>query len=72
MLSRTRLVRPEDELGPLSGRFDGVTFMPHYFDGTRGAALELGPHKDGGLDVVLREPGKDVRKRKAIRTKKGP
>jgi hypothetical protein len=58
--------RPGGELGPLVGRFDGFTFMLHYFDGARAALLEIEPRKDGGLDLKFSEPGADVKKYRAI------
>lgn len=62
------LRRPGRELGPLHGRFDGVTFALHYFDGIRAAVLELEPRKDGTFDAVLSEPGTDLRKLKLVRS----
>ena len=58
--------RPSGELGPLIGRFDGSTFMLHYFDGVRAALLEIEQRKDGGLDLKFMEPGTDVRKYRAV------
>jgi len=59
-----------EEPGPLSGRFDGLVFSLHYFDGNRAAMLEIEPNKSGGLDLVWTEPGKDAKKLKAISSKK--
>lgn len=59
--------RPEGSLGPLAGRFDGLSFTLRYFDGTRAAVLEMEPRKDGGLDLVWREPGQAARKLKAVK-----
>jgi hypothetical protein len=58
--------RPSGELGPLAGRFDGLTFMLHYFDGVRAAVLEIEQRKDGGLDLKFKEPGTDVKKYRAV------
>lgn len=58
--------RPGGELGPISGRFDGLTFMLRYFDGARAAMLEVEPRKDGGLDLKFKEPGADVKKYRAV------
>ena len=60
--------RPGGELGPIAGRFDGFTFMLHYFDGARAAVLEIEPRKDGGLDLKFTEPGADVKKYRAVKT----
>ena len=43
--------RPNGELGPIAGRFDGFAFLLHYFDGARAALLEIEQRKDGGLDL---------------------
>jgi hypothetical protein len=59
--------RPSGELGPLAGRFDGLTFMLQYFDGIRAAMLEIEQRKDGGLDLKFTEPGTDVKKYQAVR-----
>jgi hypothetical protein len=59
------LLRPEDTNGVLTGRFDGLTFMLHHFDGTRASLLELEPRKDGSLDVTLKEPRAAVKKFRA-------
>jgi hypothetical protein len=58
--------RPSGELGPLAGRFDGLTFMLHYFDGVRAAKLEIEQRKDGGLDLKFTEPGTNVKKYRAF------
>jgi len=58
--------RPSGELGPLAGRFDGLTFMLHYFDGVRVAVLEIEQRKDGGLDLKFTEPGTEVKKYRAV------
>ena len=58
--------RPSGELGPLTGRFDGLTFKLHYFDAVRAAVLEIEQRKDGGLDLKLTEPGTDVKKYRAV------
>lgn len=58
--------RPTGELGPLAGRFDGVTFSLDYFDGIRAAVLEIEQAKDGGLDLKFTEPGTEVKKYRAI------
>jgi hypothetical protein len=59
--------RPGGELGPLAGRYDGLTFMLHYFDGVRAAVLEIEERKDGGLDLKFTEPGTDVKKYRAVK-----
>jgi hypothetical protein len=61
--------RPGGDIGPITGRHDGLTFLLHYFDGTRAAVLELEERKDGALDVVWMEPGKEPVKSKAVRLK---
>src|SRR5688572_6224177 len=61
------VLRPSSELGPLAGRFDGLTFKLHYFDGVRAAVLEIEQRKDGGLDLKLTEPGTEVKKYRAVR-----
>lgn len=61
------LSRAGQDIGPLNGRFDGLTFQLHYFDGTRAAVLELEERKDGGLDLVWMEPGQEPFKAKAVR-----
>lgn len=58
--------RSSGQLGPLAGRFDGATFMLHYFDGVRAAVLEIEQRKDGGLDLKFAEPGTDVKKYRAL------
>jgi hypothetical protein len=63
------LTRPDGSLGPLSGRFDGVSFMLHYFDGRLAALLEIEPRKDNGLDLIWKAPGEDPRKHSALRAK---
>ena len=57
--------RPSGELGPLAGRFDGLTFKLRYFDGVRAAVLEIEQRKDGGLDLKFTEPGTEVKKYRA-------
>lgn len=59
--------RPGGELGPLAGRFDGLTFTLQYFDGVRAALLEIEQRKDGGLDLKLTEPGTEVKRYRAVR-----
>ena len=59
--------RPGGELGPLTGRFDGLTFKLHYFDAVRAAVLEIEQRKDGGLDLKFTEPGTEVRKYRAVK-----
>ena len=58
--------RPSGELGPIAGRFDGVTFTLDYFDGVRAALLEIEQRKDGGLDLKFTEPGAEVKKYRAF------
>jgi hypothetical protein len=60
------VLRSSGELGPLTGRFDGFSFMLHYFDGVGAALLEIEPRKDGGLDLKFTEPGTDVKKYRAV------
>lgn len=60
------ILRSSGELGPLAGRFDGATFMLHFFDGVRAAVLEIEPRKDGGLDLKFMEPGTDVKRYRAV------
>ena len=57
---------PNGEWGPLTGRFDGVSFSLHYFDGARAALLEIEQRKDGGLELKLAEPGAEVKKYRAV------
>jgi len=54
------------EVGPLNGRFDGIAFQLHYFDGIRAALLELEP-KDGALALVWTLPGAQPKRYRAIR-----
>lgn len=61
------LSRGGDEIGPLSGRFNGAFFELSYFDGSRAAVLEIEPRKDGRLDVSWMEPGVATKKLVAIR-----
>ena len=61
------VTRGDNELGPLSGRFNGAFFELSYYDGTRAAVLEMEPRKDGGLDLAFMEPGKAPAKWKAVR-----
>jgi hypothetical protein len=58
--------RPSGELGPIAGRFDGMTFLLHYFDGVKAAVLEIEQRKDGGLDLKFSEQGTDVKKYRAV------
>lgn len=60
---------PSATIGPLSGRFDGVSFNLRYFDGTRAAWLEMEPSKDGGLDLLWKSPEDGSKKLKAVRVK---
>jgi hypothetical protein len=62
------LYRGAGVLGPLAGRFDGLSFSLRYFDGARAATLDIEPRKDGGLDLLLAEPGQEVQKRVASRS----
>jgi hypothetical protein len=61
------ILRPDDTNGALTGRFDGLTFMLHHFDGARGSLLELEPRPDGALELVLKEPGAAVKKFRAAK-----
>jgi hypothetical protein len=63
------LSRAGEEVGPLSGRFNGGFFELSYYDGTRGTLLEIEPRKDGGLDVAWMEPGVAAKKVKAVRVR---
>ncbi len=54
------------ELGPLSGRFDGIAFQLHYFDGARAALLDLEP-KNGALALVWTVPGAPPKRYRAIK-----
>lgn len=63
------LIDGKETLGPLKGRFDGLTFTLHYFDGTRAVLADIDVRKDGALDVVRREPGREPVKLKATRAK---
>ena len=58
--------RPSGELGPLVGRFDGLIFTLHYFDGVRAALIEIEQRKDGDLDLKFTESGTDVKKYRAV------
>lgn len=63
--------RQGDELGPISGRYDGLTFKLHYFDGVRAAVLDIEEGKDGGLDLIFSEPGSEVKKYRAVKATAG-
>lgn len=54
------------EVGPVSGRFDGIAFQLHYFDGIRAALLELEP-KDGALAMVWTLPGTAPKRYRAVK-----
>ena len=60
------VTRPGGELGPLVGRFDGLIFTLHYFDGVRAALIEIEQRKDGDLDLKFTESGTDVKKYRAV------
>ena len=60
------VARSSGDLGPIAGRFDGFTFLLHYFDGVRAALLEIEQRKDGGLDLRLTEPGTEAKKYRAV------
>ena len=62
--------RGANEIGPLSGRFNGSFFELSFFDGNRAALLEIEPRKDGALDLSWMEPGIAVKKMKAVRAEK--
>lgn len=62
--------RSGGETGPFAGRFDGAAFELSYFDGQRGAVIEIEPRKDGGLDVSWMEPGVPAKQMKAVRAKR--
>jgi hypothetical protein len=59
------VTRAGSDIGPLAGRSDGISFALHFFDGTHAALLEIEPDKNGGLDLVWKEPGQDPKKLKA-------
>ncbi len=59
--------RGEDRIGPLTGRFNGVSFELKYFDGKRAAVLEAEPAKDGALGLAMKEPGVEPANHKAVR-----
>jgi hypothetical protein len=61
------LLRPEDANGALTGRFDGLAFQLHHFDGQRAALLEIEPRKDGTLALMLKEPRGGTKELRAIR-----
>ena len=61
--------RGAEQIGPLSGRFNGAFFELSYFDGSRAALLEIEPRKDSGLDLTLMEPGVAAKKMKAVRVR---
>jgi hypothetical protein len=50
----------------LAGRFDGIAFQLHYFDGARAALAEIEP-KDGGLTIVVKEPGVPEKRYRAVK-----
>jgi hypothetical protein len=60
---------PAGSIGPLSGRFDGVSFNLRYFDGAQAVLLEIEPAKDGSLDLVWKSPEDGSKKLKAVRVK---
>jgi hypothetical protein len=60
------LTRSGKVMGPLAGRFDGLAFLLHYFDGANAALLELEP-ANGGLSLTLKEPGSQAERRRAVR-----
>ncbi len=61
------LLQPEDKTGALTGRFDGLAFLLHHFDGNRAALLEIEPQADGTLDITLKEPRAAARKFRATK-----
>jgi hypothetical protein len=61
------LFRPDDKNGALTGRFDGLAFMLHHFDGVRASLLEIEPQPDGSLDVTIREPRAAAKKFRAVK-----
>ena len=63
------VMRLGGDIGPITGRYDGLAFLLHYFDGKRAAVLELEERKDGGLDVVWMEPDEAPLKARAVRVK---
>jgi hypothetical protein len=63
------LTQPDGGIGPMAGRFNGAFFELAYFDGERGAILELEPRKDGGMDAVWKVPGKEAKMSRATPSK---
>lgn len=61
------MVRGDTQLGPLSGRFDGLSFNLHYFDGVQAALAEIEPRPNGALDLKFSEPERPARKLRMIR-----
>lgn len=61
--------RGAEQVGPLSGRFNGAFFELSYFDGSRAGILEIEPRKDSGLDLTWMEPGVAAKKMKAIQAR---
>lgn len=59
------LTRAGSEAGPFLGRYNGAFFELSFFDGVRGAVLELEQRK-GGLEATLAEPGVGKRKWLAV------
>lgn len=62
--------RPDGDIGPLAGRFDGAVFTLRYFDGARAVMAELEPPSKGPIDgftVTWMEPGSEPKKWKATR-----
>lgn len=53
-------------IGPVSGRFDGIAFQLHYFDGERAALLEMEP-KAGGVALVYKVPGAAEKRARAVK-----
>lgn len=52
-----KLQRGSNIIPALNGRFDGLQFLLHYFDGVRGALLDITPNRDGSLELTVKEPG---------------
>jgi hypothetical protein len=64
--------RGEHETGTLSGRFDGLQFTLHHFDGEHAYVLDLEPRQDGSLAASFQEPGQPVRKSRAVKARTVP
>ena len=59
--------RPSGDLGPLNGRFDGVSSRCTISMEPRRPCWRSSRAEDNGLDLEWKAPGEDVKKHKAIR-----